>query len=65
MSGVGNYMVQYVTIDRKQRTLPTMGTFAESCKTLAELKKSTTETLSAATGYKYFANWTNQLCYDW
>ena len=56
MSGVGNYMVQYVTIDGKQRTLPTMGTFAESCKTLAELKKSTTETLSAATGYKYFAN---------
>ena len=32
-----------------------MGIFTESCETLAELKKSTIEILSAATGYKYSA----------
>ena len=55
MSGVGNYVVQSVTIDGKQRTLPTMGIFTESRESLAELEKSTIEILSAATGYKYSA----------
>ena len=55
MSGVGNYVVQSVTIDGKQRTLPTTGIFTESRESLAELEKSTIEILSAAKGYKYSA----------
>ena len=48
-------MVQYVTIDGKQWTLPTTGILTESRESLAELEKSTIEILSAATGYKYSA----------
>ena len=48
-------MVQSVTIDGKQRTLPTMSIFTESRESLAELEKSTMKILSAATGYKYSA----------
>ena len=51
MSGVGNYVVQYVTINGNQ-TLPTMRIFTESRESLAELEKSTIKILSAVTGYK-------------
>ena len=51
MSCVGNYVVQYVTINGKQRSLPTMSIFTESRESLAELEKSTMKMLSAATGY--------------
>ena len=53
MSGVGNYVVQLVIINRKQSTLPTMSIFKESRESLAELKKSAIKNLSVATGYKY------------
>jgi len=53
MSGVGNYVVQYVTINGTQRTLPTMSIFTESCESLAELERSTIEILSASVGFKY------------
>ena len=53
MSGVGNYVVQSVTINGTQRTLPTMSIFTESRESLAELEKSTIEILSASVGFKY------------
>ena len=34
ISGVGNYMVQYVIIIEKQQILPTMGIFTESPESL-------------------------------
>ena len=55
MSGVGNFVVQPVTINGKQRTLLTISIFTESCESLAELEKSKIKLLSAATGYKYSA----------
>ena len=36
-SGVGNYVVQSVTINEKKRTLPTMSIFTKSSESLAEL----------------------------
>ena len=36
MSGAGNYVIQSVNINEKQRTLPTMSFFAESIESLAE-----------------------------
>ena len=53
MSGVGNYVVQSVTIDGKQRALPTMSIFTESRESLCDLEKTTLQILSASTGYKY------------
>ena len=32
MSGVGYYVVQSITIDKKPRSLPTLGIFTESCR---------------------------------
>ena len=53
MSGVGNYVVQFITIDNKPRSLPTLGIFTESKESLADLEKTTLSMLSASTGYKY------------
>ena len=38
MSSVGNYVVQYVTINGTQRTLPTMSIFTESRESLESWK---------------------------
>ena len=53
MSGVGNYVVQSVTINGTQHTLSTMSIFTESRESLAELVKSTIEIVSASVGFKY------------
>ena len=47
MCSVGNYVVQYVIINGTQRTLRTMNIFTESRGSLAELEKSTVETVKA------------------
>ena len=53
MSGVGNYVVQSVTINGTQRTLPTMSIFTESRESLIVLEKLTVEILLASVGFKY------------
>ena len=53
MSGVGKYIVQYVTVNGTQRTLPTMIIFTEFRESLAELEKSTIAILSVSVGVKY------------
>ena len=53
LSGVGNFVVQSISIDGKQRALPTMGIFTESRQSLADLQKTTLKILSASTGNKY------------
>ena len=55
MSGIGNYLVQSVSIDGKQRTLPIMGIFTEPRESLAKLDKLTIEILSDTTSDKYSA----------
>ena len=57
MSGIGNYVAQFVTIDVKQWTLPTVDIFTEIREYLAEWEKSPIQILSAATGYKYSAKY--------
>ena len=52
-SGVGNYVVQSISINGVQRTLPTLGIFTESRESLAELEKTTFQILSASTGYRF------------
>ena len=51
LNGVGNFVVQSISIDGKQRALLTMGIFTESRESLAELQKTTLRILSASTGY--------------
>jgi len=53
MNGVGNYVVQSLTVNGVQRVLPTFGIFTESRDSLKNLEKSTLRILCASTGYKY------------
>ena len=50
LSGVGNFVVQSISIDGKQRALPTMGIFTESRESLADLHKTTLYFVRASTG---------------
>ena len=45
-------MVQSVTFNRKQRSIPTISIFTESCESLAWFEKSKIKVLSVAIGYK-------------
>ena len=49
-SGVGNFVVQSVTINGVQRALPTLRIFTELRESLAELEKFITKIISASTG---------------
>ena len=51
-SGVGNYVVQSLSINGVQRNLPTFGIFTKKRETLADLVKCTIQILSAASTYK-------------
>ena len=53
MSGVGNYVVQSLTIDNVQRVLPTFSIFTESRSSLKELEITTLKILCCAVGYRY------------
>ncbi|MEO0686683.1 MAG: hypothetical protein AAFY76_16990, partial [Cyanobacteria bacterium J06649_11] len=53
MSGVGNYVVQSVTIDGVQRPLPTLSIFTETRESLEELEIMTLRILTASVTYKY------------
>ena len=53
MSGVGNYVVQSITIDGVQRALPTLSIFTETRESLEELEVMTLRILVASSGYKY------------
>ena len=53
MNGVGSFVVQSLTINGVQRTLPTLGIFTESRESLKDLEITALKILSAATGYKY------------
>ena len=53
MSGVGNYVVQSLTIDNVQRVLPTFSIFTESRDSLQELEITTLKILCCAVGYRY------------
>ena len=53
MSGVGNYVVQSLTIDGIQRVLPTFSIFTETQESLKELEIMTLRMLSASVGYRY------------
>ena len=48
-----SFAIQSFNINGVQRILPTLGIFAETKKSLAELIQTTLEILSAATGYMY------------
>ena len=50
---VGSYIVQSITIDGKQRTLPAMSIVTESRESIADLEITTLQILSASSGYKY------------
>ena len=50
---VGSYIVQSITIDGKQRTLPAMSIVTESRESIADLEITTLKILSASSGYKY------------
>ena len=51
--GMGNYVVQSLSIYGVQRNLSTFGIFTEKRETLADLVKCTIQILSAASTYKY------------
>ena len=53
MSGVGKYVVQYFTINKLQRVLPTFSIFTESQDSLKEMEIMALKMLCAATGFKY------------
>ena len=53
MSGVGSYIVQSLTINGVQHSLPTLGVFTESRETLKDLEITTLKIISAASGHKY------------
>ena len=59
MSGVGSYMVQSLTINGVQRSLPTLRIFTESRLSLKDLEITTLKILSAASNHKY----TLGICY--
>ena len=52
-SGVGNDVVQALTIDGMPRNLPNFGIFSETRESLSELVKCTLDILCASSGYKY------------
>lgn len=52
-SGVGNYVVQSLTVNGIKRTLPSFGIFRETKESLADLTKATLQILSASSGYRY------------
>ena len=52
-SCVGSYVVQSFRINGKQRALPTLNGFTESCASLKELQLMTYRILSAASGGMY------------
>ena len=52
-SGVGNYVVQSLTIDGTQRVLPTFSIFTETGDSLQELEIMTLRMLSASVGNRY------------
>ena len=54
--GMGNYVVQSLSIYGVQRNLSTFGIFTEKRETLADLVKCTIQILSAASAYKYSAS---------
>ena len=51
MSGVGNYVVQSLTLDGVQRVLPTFSIFTETREALKELEIMTLHMLSASVWY--------------
>ena len=53
MNGVGSFVVQSLTINGVQRTLPNLGIFTESRESLKDLEITTLKILSTATGHKY------------
>ena len=55
-SGVGNYVVQSITVNGTQRNLPTFSIFTETRSNLKDLTISTMDILSASTGHKYSAS---------
>ena len=52
-SKVGNYVVQSLTVNGVQRSLPTFGIFSETRENLKDLTVATLDILSASTGHKY------------
>ena len=66
LSGVGSYVVQSLTVNGKQRSLPTFGIFTESRDSLKDLEITTLEILSASTGNKYSTQdiFNKIICYD-
>ena len=53
---VGNYVVQSITINGKQRVLPALSIVSESKESLKDLEITTLKILSAASGYRYEEN---------
>lgn len=53
MSGVGNYVVQSLTINGVQRVLPSFSIFTETRESLHDLEVMTLNILCAAVGYRY------------
>ena len=54
-SGVGNYVVQSLTINGIKRSLPTASVFTETRKTLSDLIQNTLDILSASCNQKYLS----------
>ena len=54
-SVTGNYVVQSLTVNDKQRSLPTFGIFTETKNSLKDLVMATLDILSASTGRRYSA----------
>ena len=52
-SGVGNHVVQSMTLDGVQLPLPTFSIFTETRKSLEELEVMTLRMLTAASSYRY------------
>ena len=52
-SGVGNYVVQSLTINGIKRSLPTASVFTETRETLSDLIQNTLDILSASCNHKY------------
>ena len=53
VSGVGSYVVQSLTINGVQRSLPILAIFTESRESLKHLELTTFQILSAASGNKH------------
>ena len=52
-SGVGNYVVQSLTINGIKRSLPTASVFTETRETLSDLIQNTLDILSASCNHRY------------